>query len=239
MTSRGRWLALFGLCMIGCGPSVDAGEDGGSGEGGSASTGGLSASSTDPGTASTSAATSSTAESSSTSSSSSSSSSTTDGDALPPECSCTDVVDDAFGCSDTSDSICDGELICPTLTVSCPRPNPDMYECSSEYVYDEAALACALAALRDRTPGRFLIDAENGICGLEGCGRDQSEITVTGDGRAVVMACSADPLGEGSNNTTVSMLADAAYFTACIEVGTPAEQYDCLLAGLGEPVDAC
>jgi hypothetical protein len=158
---------------------------------------------------------------------------------LPPECTCIEVPDAPQNCAEAADSTCTPELSCDTITVRCPRPGVDLYSCESEAAYAEEALRCALTLLVERTPGRFDISAETSQCGFEGCIYELRDIVVTADGRAVVRACDQIPINDSESETSVRTLAEPAYFTACLEMASPAQQYDCMLAGLRDPVDAC
>jgi hypothetical protein len=157
---------------------------------------------------------------------------------LPDGCSCRDVDEDAFECSELATVACDGVLACDTITVQCARPNPDMYACEGELAYDEAALECALEALRDRTPGKLSIVAENAECGFEGCGRDEREIVVFASGDALVTSCSASPIGAEDADAELGALAEPAHFEGCLALAEAADRYGCLHEGLiaGEPV---
>jgi hypothetical protein len=164
---------------------------------------------------------------------------TTGGELLPGSCTCREPSEDAPECSDLARTQCEGTLICPELVVECPRVNPSMYACKSEYEYDEGALACALAALRDRTPGKLAVDAENDICGFEGCGSHQTEITILADDLAVVRSCSASPISAESSSSSLDALAEPAHFDGCLGLASPAERYDCLFDGLTETAELC
>jgi hypothetical protein len=161
------------------------------------------------------------------------------GAALPEGCSCREPDEDAFSCAEEANSDCAGEALCPDIYGVCSRPNPDLYMCASEYVYDEAELACAITALRDRTPGKLALDAENDICGLEGCGSDRTEITIFADGGAVVRHCGSNPLSVESSTTTLDALAEPAYFDECLGLGTTTARYQCMVDGLTQGPEVC
>lgn len=165
--------------------------------------------------------------------------STSGGGLLPEGCACREIPDDTFTCDDRAPTECQGGSLCPEIVGICPRPNPDLYACDIEYEYDEQALACALEALRDRTPGKITTETENSICGLEGCGSDQTEITIVPGERAVVRACTANPITAESSDSTLRELSPPAFFDECLALPTTNERYRCMFDGLQSTATLC
>ena len=137
-------------------------------------------------------------------------------------CGAEELVDWVVGCPQ--------EQPCSRLSVTCPRPGQDLYDCTSELVFDEAAMQCMLETLRDGTPARLEIDGLLDYGLLSG----QSLLMVhVLDGRTAVRAsCIGVDTGAEAFDPTSHMLADADYFTACVEAATPLERYECMMAGL-------
>ncbi|MCH9681100.1 MAG: hypothetical protein K0V04_06695 [Deltaproteobacteria bacterium] len=163
----------------------------------------------------------------------------TDGSGPPPGCACVQPQDDGSSCSDIAGVECQGAPLCDVVTVQCARANPDIYACRGDLAYDELALDCALQPLRDRTPGTVSIEADNSICGLEGCGSDETRIIILDDGIAVVIACTANPIAAKASSASVVNLAASKYFDGCLRLATPAERFACMLDGLAEPSALC
>ena len=151
-------------------------------------------------------------------------------------CSCAAYYDHS-GCGDDElwPQIADCELptICPTVTVDCPRPNQDLYSCESALVIDSAALTCALTAMRDRTPGRFIIE------GLRNPGwffdPPVSAVRLLGDERAATTVCYGTDTGTKWDAPT-STLAPPAHFEDCLAKSSDFARHDCALAGLQDPI---
>lgn len=220
-----RTIALgFASCLVllgACGPGTEPGDGSGGG------TAGDSSNSTDAGTTGPGAT--GVAESTA-----------TGGDALlPAGCSCREPLEQAPTCEEQSRSQCTGDLLCPDVIGSCARPSADLYACEGELTYGEEALACALAALRDRPPGKLAFDVENDTCGLEGCGSDRTEITIVPDDRAVVRHCVQSPISAESSSSTYDTLAEPAYFDECLSLTTVRERYECMVAGITRGPAVC
>jgi hypothetical protein len=209
------WLVAL---TVACGPRTDPGDGSG---GGTATT----ASSTGPGATSM-----ATADSTATS-----------GDVAPPAgCRCQVPVEDGSTCEALAHTECDGEALCSVLYSTCTRPNPDLYMCDPASVtYDEAILACILEALRDRTPGKVSMAIENDECGLEGCGRTHTELTILPDDVAVRRSCIASPLGAEVSWSTLATLDEPAHFDGCLARPTPQQRFTCLLSGISYGADLC
>jgi hypothetical protein len=125
---------------------------------------------------------------------------------------------------------CPQEQPCSRLSVTCPRPGQDLYDCTSELVFDEAAMQCMLETLRDGTPARLEIDGllDYGISS----GQSLHLVHVLEGRTAVRAACINVDVGAETFDPTSHVLTDADYFTACIEAATPLARYECMMDGL-------
>lgn len=123
---------------------------------------------------------------------------------------------------------------CPRLTVECPRAGVDLYDCTSELAFDEAAMQCMLEVLRDGTPARLEIDGleDNGAFSGQSLYLVHVLALETGDRAALRTGCMPIDLGAEPYGPTPFLLADSDYFTACMDVAAPAERYDCMMNGL-------
>ncbi|HWB80933.1 MAG TPA: hypothetical protein VG755_38485 [Nannocystaceae bacterium] len=212
------WRTLFAsLLLLACGPSVAPTTSTGSGGGSASET-----------TASTGASASSTTDAAD--------SSTTDA-TPPPFCACRMPAAEGE-CEDVARSSCDGDDLCATVLVRCAHTDI-YYPCDGTMTYDEEALACALVALRDRTAGLLRIDAESDECGLEGCAHSLIEIALADDGRVQVQSCGQSPIGGASSHARAGTLAPPEHFTACLELGEPADRYACMFAGITADARVC
>jgi len=151
-----------------------------------------------------------------------------------PACVCAIVPDrqDFASCGWTP--TCELPQPCPRLTVTCPRPGGDLYDCGPEYVYDTDAMRCALEILRDDVPAHLLVDGDEdwGIFS----GQEMHEIFVPGGAPITVTTCMAtDVGGEGWAGLVGSAGPD--HFASCLEIEVPRDQYACLWAGLSRPTD--
>lgn len=221
MPKRSLRCASFLALLAACGPRTQTGDGDGSVGGTAGETGG-SITTTDPGMTSVADST------------------ATGGSAVLPEgCSCREPAEFPITCDDEAHSDCDGEALCPDVFGVCARPSADLYACTSELAYDDDAVACALAALRDRAPGKLAFDIENDTCGLEGCGSDRTELTIVPDGRVVVRRCTSSPLSAESSRSSIDALAEPAYFDECLALTTARERYECMVAGITPGPDVC
>jgi hypothetical protein len=120
---------------------------------------------------------------------------------------------------------------CSRLTVECSRPGVDLYYCKAELVFDEAAMQCMLETLRDGTPARLVLDGT-----MDGIFSGQSMYVIhVLEGRMAVRAgCMQSDIGAQLYGPDLHTLADADYFTGCMDVAAPDDRYDCMLDGLGE-----
>ncbi|HEY0135906.1 MAG TPA: hypothetical protein VGB85_17595 [Nannocystis sp.] len=150
-------------------------------------------------------------------------------------CMCAAFSEIEGGCA--NDSVwmhvaqCELDTICPPLTVQCPRPGADLYDCQGELVFAEDAMTCALAALRDRTPGRFIVEGTE--AGMFYFGTLYG-LRLRGDEVAVVTECRS---GEGTGwHASDRPLAPPAHFAGCLAMPKPLARHGCLLQGLGDPV---
>jgi hypothetical protein len=128
---------------------------------------------------------------------------------------------------------------CSRLTVACPRPGVDLYDCSQEYTYDEAAMQCVLETLRDGTPARLEIDGTEDY-GLFG-GQSFYLVHVL-EGRMVVRAgCIPGDAGVTLFEPRLKTLPEPEFFTGCMEMATPKDRYDCITLGVngGDALPEC
>ncbi len=151
-------------------------------------------------------------------------------------CMCTAFAEVEGGCSEDNlwDHVpaCSLDLICPTLTVQCPHPNADLYMCETQLVFDEAALTCVLTALRDRTPGRFVVEGTEAGPMYFGT---LYGMRLRGEDAAVVSECRS---GEGTGwSATTRTLAAPEHFSECLTMPSPLARHTCLLAGLTNEVE--
>lgn len=160
-------------------------------------------------------------------------------DDQPVDSCCAADSDDRECAPETMVAQCDGELLCPPVTVECPREGGDLYDCASDFEYDEAALTCALESLAKRTPGRLEIDGtvDYGIFS----GQDRYMLWIRGDDTVVTAGCLRHDAGAEHFGPDQETLADAAYFTACLDQTDLAQRYACLWAGLSDdqPLRQC
>lgn len=147
--------------------------------------------------------------------------------------------DDAPGCGfgEMFEDVpqCPSQTPCPTLTVTCPMGQMDLYDCKPMYEYDEEAMACMLAAFRDRTPGRYDIDGDMDY-GLY-TGQSRLQIRIRNDGLAIHTWCWSTDGGTDWTNSNVRNLAAPAYFDGCANEVAPASRYGCLVHGLTEVME--
>jgi len=152
--------------------------------------------------------------------------------AAPLACSCAAFFDHQ-GCGDDElwPQIADCELptICPTVTVDCPRPNEDIYFCQDDLVIDAEALECAIVAMRDRTPGRFIIEGINN----PGFFFDPPVFAVRlpGVDQAATTSCQRTDAGTGWD-AIASTLAEPSFFSDCLAKPEAHTRHSCALAGL-------
>lgn len=121
---------------------------------------------------------------------------------LPAECSCL-----ATPC---------GADLCPVIAASCPT------ECGVDFAVDEAALTCALEALRDGTPGAirwsFTPAPASG---------DEGVIYILAD-RLAIRGVSSLTQGCGTAEATVhGPLPGPAVYEACLASASQPERFDC------------
>lgn len=220
--------AVISLFLVGCGPTVET-TTSDEGQGGSQS-GGLSGTTTSGAgpTASTTSA--------------SSTAGTTGPEVLPPPegCAC---ADPGFCGAVTPE--CGGEELCPAIVTDCARPS-GWYGCAGqEFLYDEAALMCALDALSNRRNGWFGISISTdspGFCGFEGCSRDVWRVRILADTENALRSyCYSVPLTESEPSNRLAPLETPAYFEACKGRPNGQAQLDCLFDGMlpSEAVAAC
>jgi hypothetical protein len=225
-----RWLLAAVALAFAC-PGDDATPSGGSGSAGPTTT-----------TTTTSTSTSTTTEPGS---STTAATTTADSTGTPPVGDCECAIADPFG--DELDPTCDAAALaswvpgcpdaqpCPRLTVACPRPGVDLYDCTMEYTYDDAATQCMLETLRDGTPARLEIDGleDPGLFG----GQSRYMVHVLEGRMAVRAGCLRNDVGVLDFGPSLHTLAEPDYFTGCIALPTPSERYDCLMAGLQGDAD--
>lgn len=114
-----------------------------------------------------------------------------------------------------------GDSPCAPVTGSCP----DDGEGGCNIVLDDAdALACALTALRDRTPGVLSWSVADPAQMLDPGGY----VLVLDDGRAIARSFRAEDLSGSVSDATLGALDDAAVFDACLLEGDGQVRFDCL-----------
>lgn len=209
-------LALLLACGRGDDVSTSAGET---------STG---TSTTTPGT--------STSTSSSTSSASETSS-TTDGEAglvcpAPFWKEADDLPDPAPECACVQGGVeCEGP-ICPPITATCLH---DSYGLCVDWKYDEAAIECALVALRDGTPGsvRWTFSSLDGI-------RTQSgSLYISTDRRALRRDSYTEDLDWGVSDTAVWQLQEPDFFASCLLHVDPCARLECIYSATLTTIALC
>lgn len=152
--------------------------------------------------------------------------------AAPLACSCAAYFDhDGCGDDELWPQIADCELptICPTVTVACPRPNQDIYSCEADLVIDAEALECAIVAMRDRTPGRFIVEGINngGIFSAP----PVFAVRLPGADQAATTSCQGTDTGT-SWDAIASTLAEPSFFSDCLATPDAQARHDCALQGL-------
>jgi hypothetical protein len=152
--------------------------------------------------------------------------SASDGD-LATVCVCTPQPD--LGSSCLGEPRCELPMPCPPLTVTCPRAGTDLYDCGSEFVYDEVATTCVLEVLRDDMPAHLLVDGTEdwGIF----TGQEQFELFVLGDRIVERTSCMATDVG-GQGHAWLGASAGAEHFAGCLQLDVTRDRYECLFAGL-------
>ena len=220
-----RYSSLVWIVLCACGPAVEVGEGGGGGSGASDDS--------DPETLGEGASDSGDGTSGGEGSTGAGSI------GLPEACGCRVADESSSSCDEQATTSCAGEVLCPELSRRCGRVGPDMYACSGELVYDEAALECGLKALAAGAPGRLLVQAENTSCGLEGCGDDRYELTITGPDLVVQSLCESSPISAESSVSSLRSLQPPTYFEECLTRSDPGDRWTCLWNGLGEPDVVC
>ncbi|WAS95450.1 hypothetical protein [Nannocystis punicea] len=143
---------------------------------------------------------------------------TTGDEPLDPACAC--LADEAT---------CGAEL-CAGAGLNCEETCPD-----DQPVEDEAALQCALEALRDRTPGRISWYYRE----FFGQWAYNTQVYIQADGNAIVTQSGGMDLCDYSGPDTRHSLEEPAYFEACLALATSRERYDCLTEGLADELVVC
>lgn len=143
---------------------------------------------------------------------------TTTGGELHPACACIE----SGGCGG---SLCSGEF-----GISCES------ECQGdEPIENEAALQCALEALRDRTPGKL------GWFTSEFIGQFSSstDAYILDDGHILLRRSGDADLCSYTGPDSAHTLADAAHFEGCLALATARERWTCLHEGVLSQVAEC
>lgn len=137
------------------------------------------------------------------------------GDELPAECACL-----ATDC---------GPSICATLSAGCPD------NCPTDFAVDEAALTCALEALRDGTPGSIDWTYSPNGGGTQEWGR----ISILAD-RAAIRGRTYDMIICGGADATMrGPLPGPETYEACLAKPSAKERFDCVTAPLAAPDVVC
>ncbi|MFY0539057.1 hypothetical protein [Nannocystis pusilla] len=102
-------------------------------------------------------------------------------------------------------------------------------------VNDEAALACALEALRDREPGKVSWFIQESL----GQYAYNTTVYIQADGNALVTRSGGADLCDYSGPDTRTALKETAYFADCLALATGRERFDCLTDGLGDELLVC
>ena len=124
---------------------------------------------------------------------------------------------------------CPGALPCERVTVRCPRPGADLYDCQNELVFAEEALDCVLTAMRDRTPGRFVL--EGTVSGNHGY-HETYGLHLTGGETAVLSTCTGGIVGSiaGAQGTLLA----PKFFADCLALENPQLRYACVATGVDQ-----
>jgi hypothetical protein len=202
-------------CALGCGPgrTIDSGETGG---------------------ASTGAGTAGTSSSAGASASATSSPDTTAGGCGAEcfdDCQCWREGEDRIG-DFAQPLVCPAQMLCPRVTLECARPVL-FYPCDGEYLYDEAALQCALEALRDGKPGVLEIDSEDLTAYFEGTYQTTFTIRILDAGHAILGSWGGQHDIPSADVPTARTL-PPGHFEGCLEQPDPGPRYRCLFQGLVE-----
>lgn len=125
-----------------------------------------------------------------------------------------------------------GESPCPLVEGACEAcaESPPL-----GLTVDDAALECALVALRDRTPGvlSWRWDEDGGWGVYEGY------VLVNDDGSAVRREWSQVDLGFEASDAALGELPPPERFAACLTDPDPGARFDCLRAELDTPLEVC
>lgn len=112
------------------------------------------------------------------------------------------------------------DQVCDIVSAGYYDPNDEF---NNELVIaDSAALACALTALRDRTPGLIRWSVE------EALGGDYGYVLIKGDGQAVRRTWSILDLGASIDDAVLGDLAPPATYDSCLALTDEAKQFECL-----------
>jgi hypothetical protein len=140
--------------------------------------------------------------------------SSTTGVPLPEQCEC----DPEAGC---------GEVLCELVLASVDCEPPDG-------VQTPEALQCALAALRDRTPGVIKWEKQTS-CSYA---IDWATISIFADGTAVYSPSGGEDLSWSTGPVWFGMLDPSDFFAGCLAEPDPMDGFQCLAQVLsGEPVE--
>lgn len=128
--------------------------------------------------------------------------------------------------------VCPADVLCPLVTLACARPVL-FYPCDGEYLYDEAALQCALEALRDGQPGVLEIQSEDLTAYFEGTYQTTFTIRILDAGHAILGSWGGQHDVPSSEIPTARTL-PPGHFETCLALPDPGPRYRCLFEGLVE-----
>ncbi|MCY1060362.1 hypothetical protein [Nannocystis sp. SCPEA4] len=135
-------------------------------------------------------------------------------------------LDPACSCLETDSC---GAQICERVGLVCEE------ECGDEpTVDDEAALQCALEALRDRKPGRLSWYNIPSVTTTY-----NTRVYIQADGDAIVEESGGVDLCNYTGPDVRRKLKDPAYFADCLALAGSNERFTCMEDGFGEQVVEC
>ncbi len=124
-------------------------------------------------------------------------------------------------------------LDCGAVLESC---GDDFFQCQEDpslRVYDETALDCTIAAMRDRTPGTYGWEST-----LDGnYSGDAGVFHLREDGAAWARQCGWEDLGSSMDRPSGLDLESPAYFDACLGMEKASDRWQCMIDGLNRTAE--
>lgn len=181
---------------------------------------------------------------------------TTDSDTAGTDPTDTDTTDTATTDTATTDTDTAGELACSCIADDPPEEWPSYPTCGEDLcakiqadspqgttcyyknltVMDDAAVECALTALRDRTPGLLRWACNDDTAQVD----ESGYILILADGNAIRRTWGQEDLQLAASDALSGAMPDPSVFTDCLAMATSQERYECLTSfELGAPTQIC